>query len=115
MRAPATFATDPPFARLLFSPAKPIETPRRRHTFPPQKILTGDGHDRQSTAPSKTNCDTRTRRGDRLAGANALQQSLNDCVAITDGQLHLGPWEHIFYYEFDGRRRKRILIKIIGH
>ena len=35
-------------------------------------------------------------------------------VAITDGQLHLGSWEHIFYYEFDGRRRKRVLIKIIG-
>ena len=35
-------------------------------------------------------------------------------VAITDGKLHLGPWEHIFYYEFDGRRRKRILVKIIG-
>jgi secondary thiamine-phosphate synthase enzyme len=35
-------------------------------------------------------------------------------VAITDGRLHLGPWEHIFYYEFDGRRRKRILVKIIG-
>ncbi len=35
-------------------------------------------------------------------------------VAITEGQLHLGPWEHIFYYEFDGRRRKRVLIKIIG-
>lgn len=35
-------------------------------------------------------------------------------VAITEGKLHLGPWEHIFYYEFDGRRRKRVLIKIIG-
>ena len=35
-------------------------------------------------------------------------------VAITDGRLHLGPWEHIFYYEFDGRRKKRILVKIIG-
>jgi thiamine phosphate synthase YjbQ (UPF0047 family) len=35
-------------------------------------------------------------------------------VAITKGALHLGPWEHIFYYEFDGNRRKRILIKIIG-
>jgi secondary thiamine-phosphate synthase enzyme len=34
--------------------------------------------------------------------------------AITDGQLHFGPWEQIFYGEFDGRRRKRILIKIIG-
>jgi secondary thiamine-phosphate synthase enzyme len=35
-------------------------------------------------------------------------------VAITDGQLHFGPWEKIFYGEFDGRRRKRALIKIIG-
>ena len=35
-------------------------------------------------------------------------------VAITAGKLHLGPWEHIFYYEFDGRRRKRVLVKIIG-
>ena len=35
-------------------------------------------------------------------------------VAITDGALHFGPWEQIFYGEFDGRRAKRILIKIIG-
>lgn len=35
-------------------------------------------------------------------------------VAITDGQLDLGPWERIFYGEFDGRRKKRVLIKIIG-
>lgn len=35
-------------------------------------------------------------------------------VAITDGHLDLGPWEQIFYGEFDGRRRKRALIKIIG-
>lgn len=35
-------------------------------------------------------------------------------VAITDGKLHLGPWEHIFYYEFDGKRQKRLLVKIIG-
>ena len=35
-------------------------------------------------------------------------------VAITNGELHLGPWEHIFYYEFDGNRRKRLLVKIIG-
>jgi len=35
-------------------------------------------------------------------------------VAITDGRLDFGPWEQIFYGEFDGRRRKRVLIKIIG-
>lgn len=35
-------------------------------------------------------------------------------IAITDGRLDLGPWEQIFYGEFDGQRRKRVLIKIIG-
>ena len=35
-------------------------------------------------------------------------------VAVTDGQLDLGPWEQIFYGEFDGGRRKRALVKIIG-
>lgn len=35
-------------------------------------------------------------------------------VAITEGQLDFGPWEQIFYAEFDGRRRKRALVKIIG-
>jgi secondary thiamine-phosphate synthase enzyme len=35
-------------------------------------------------------------------------------VAITKGQLDFGPWEQIFYGEFDGRRRKRVLVKIIG-
>lgn len=35
-------------------------------------------------------------------------------VAITEGELGFGPWEQIFYGEFDGRRRKRVLIKIIG-
>lgn len=35
-------------------------------------------------------------------------------VAITDGKLDFGPWEQIYYGEFDGNRRKRVLIKIIG-
>ncbi len=35
-------------------------------------------------------------------------------VAITQGQLDFGPWEQIFYGEFDGRRRKRVLVKIMG-
>lgn len=35
-------------------------------------------------------------------------------VAITNGELDFGPWEQIFYGEFDGRRRKRVLVKIIG-
>jgi len=35
-------------------------------------------------------------------------------VAVTEGKLDFGPWEQIFYGEFDGKRRKRVLIKIIG-
>ncbi len=35
-------------------------------------------------------------------------------VAVTEGKLHFGTWEQIFYGEFDGRRRKRVLVKIIG-
>jgi secondary thiamine-phosphate synthase enzyme len=35
-------------------------------------------------------------------------------VAITQGKLDFGPWEQIFYAEFDGRRKKRVLVKIIG-
>ena len=35
-------------------------------------------------------------------------------IAVTDGKLDFGPWEQIFYGEFDGRRNKRVLVKIIG-
>ena len=35
-------------------------------------------------------------------------------IAITDGKLDFGPWEQIFYGEFDGRRNKRVLVKVIG-
>jgi secondary thiamine-phosphate synthase enzyme len=35
-------------------------------------------------------------------------------VAVTEGKLHFGAWEQIFYGEFDGRRKKRVLVKIIG-
>jgi len=35
-------------------------------------------------------------------------------VAVTDGKLDFGPWEQIFYGEFDGKRQKRVLVKVIG-
>ncbi|HVX12384.1 MAG TPA: secondary thiamine-phosphate synthase enzyme YjbQ [Pirellulales bacterium] len=56
------------------------------------------------------------RTGEDNADAHMKRQIMGRevVVAITDGKLHLGPWEHIFYYEFDGRRRKRVLVKIIG-
>ena len=56
------------------------------------------------------------RTGEDNADAHHKRQIMGRevVVAITEGKLHLGPWEHIFYYEFDGRRKKRVLIKIIG-
>ncbi|MDA7951019.1 MAG: secondary thiamine-phosphate synthase enzyme YjbQ [Pirellulaceae bacterium] len=56
------------------------------------------------------------RTGEDNADAHHKRQIMGRevVVAITENRLHLGPWEHIFYYEFDGRRRKRILVKIIG-
>ncbi len=56
------------------------------------------------------------RTGEDNADAHHKRQILGRevVVAITAGKLHLGPWENIFYYEFDGWRRKRVLVKIIG-
>ena len=39
---------------------------------------------------------------------------MRDVVAVTDGKPDLGPWEQVFYGEFDGKRRERVLVKVIG-
>ncbi|GAB4374989.1 MAG: secondary thiamine-phosphate synthase enzyme YjbQ [Acidobacteriota bacterium] len=56
------------------------------------------------------------RTGEDNADAHHKRQIMGRevVIAITDGRLDLGPWEHVFYGEFDGRRPKRVLIKIIG-
>ncbi len=56
------------------------------------------------------------RTGEANADAHLKRQILGRQVvlAITAGQLDFGPWEHIFYGEFDGNRPKRVLVKIIG-
>jgi secondary thiamine-phosphate synthase enzyme len=56
------------------------------------------------------------RTGEDNADAHMKRQVMGRevVVAITDGNLDFGPWESIFYGEFDGRRRKRALVKIIG-
>ena len=56
------------------------------------------------------------RTGEDNADAHMKRQIMGRevVVAITKGSLDLGPWEQIFYGEFDGRRRKRVLVKIIG-
>ncbi len=54
--------------------------------------------------------------GEDNADAHMKRQIMGREVvaAVTNGRLHFGPWEQIFYGEFDGRRRKRVLVKIIG-
>ncbi len=54
--------------------------------------------------------------GEDNADAHIKRQIMGreSVVAISDGTLDFGPWEQIFYGEFDGRRRKRVLVKIIG-
>jgi secondary thiamine-phosphate synthase enzyme len=56
------------------------------------------------------------RTGEDNADAHLKRQLMGRevVVAVTEGKLDFGPWEQIFYGEFDGRRRKRVLIKIIG-
>jgi len=56
------------------------------------------------------------RTGEDNADAHLKRQVMGRevVVAVTEGRLDFGPWERIFYGEFDGRRRKRVLVKIIG-
>ena len=70
----------------------------------------------EKLAPEKPHSQYRHNGYEDNADAHMKRQVMGRevVVAITDGQLHLGPWEHIFYYEFDGKRRKRLLVKIIG-
>jgi secondary thiamine-phosphate synthase enzyme len=53
--------------------------------------------------------------GESNAGAHMKRQVMGRevVVAVTNGRLDFGTWEQIFYGEFDGRRRKRVLVKII--
>ena len=56
------------------------------------------------------------RTGEDNADAHLKRQVMGRdvVVAVTGGRLDFGPWEQIFYGEFDGRRRKRVLVKIVG-
>ena len=63
-----------------------------------------------------TNQYEHNERGEDNADAHLKRQIMGRevVVAITNGKLDFGPWEQIFYGEFDGRRNKRILVKVIG-
>ena len=67
-------------------------------------------------APHEPVSQYRHNGGEDNADAHLKRQIMGRevVVAITDGRLDFGPWEQIFYGEFDGRRPKRVLVKIIG-
>ena len=70
----------------------------------------------EKLAPEKPHSQYRHNGYENNADAHLKRQIMGRevVVAITNGKLHLGPWEHIFYGEFDGKRKKRLLVKIIG-
>jgi secondary thiamine-phosphate synthase enzyme len=72
----------------------------------------------ESLAPFDASPDRyqHNRTGEDNADAHHKRQIMGRevVVAVTDGKLDFGPWEQIFYGEFDGRRKKRVLVKIIG-
>jgi len=70
----------------------------------------------EKLAPHAPVSQYRHNAGEDNADAHLKRQIMGrECVvAITDGHMDLGPWEQIFYGEFDGNRRKRVLVKVIG-
>ena len=70
----------------------------------------------EKLAPHEPVSHYRHNVGEDNADAHMKRQIMGREVvlAVTGGRLDLGPWEQVFYGEFDGRRRKRVLIKIIG-
>ena len=70
----------------------------------------------ENLAPHEPVSQYRHNVGEDNADAHMKRQIMvrEVVVAITDGQFDFGTWEQIFYGEFDGRRRKRVLVKIIG-
>lgn len=70
----------------------------------------------EKLAPEKPHSQYRHNGFEDNADAHLKRQIMGRevVVAITDGKLDLGPWEQIFYGEYDGKRRKRVLVKIIG-
>jgi secondary thiamine-phosphate synthase enzyme len=70
-----------------------------------EKLAPENPHDQYDHNGAEDNADAHLKR--TIMGREVV-------VAVTKGRLDFGPWEQIFYGEFDGRRRKRVLVKIIG-
>jgi thiamine phosphate synthase YjbQ (UPF0047 family) len=94
------------------APHEPISRYRHNRTGEacPGHSVPGTEYQGQSTRTTETpTCNAR-----HCSGLQTTVMGREVVVAITDGRFDLRPWEQIFYGEFDGRRRKRVLVKIIG-
>ena len=95
---------------LFFSNTRPFTTPKVRAFLPapivtPAEFLAPSGKNYKHHLTGEDNGDAHLKR--TLIGHQAV-------LPITKGKLDLGPWEQIFYAEFDGRRKKRVIVKILG-
>jgi secondary thiamine-phosphate synthase enzyme len=82
-----------------------------------ERGLLGDFEDwLEKLAPHEPVSQYRHNTGEDNADAHLKRSVMGRevVVAVTNGKLDFGPWEQIFYGEFDGRRKKRVLVKIIG-
>ncbi len=81
-----------------------------------QGLLSDYGRWLEKLAPHEPGLYRHNLTGEDNADAHHKRQVMGRevVVAVTAGRLDFGPWERIFYGEFDGRRRKRVLVKIIG-
>ena len=70
-----------------------------------EKLAPEKPHDQYMHNSYEDNADAHLKR--QIMGREAL-------IAVTGGKLDFGPWEQVFYGEFDGKRKKRVLVKIIG-
>jgi len=77
-----------------------------------QRLAPGPGADGAAPGPDYLHHRSGEDNGD--AHLKNLLLGHQVVVPITEGRLDLGPWQQIFYYEFDGRRRKRVVLKAIG-
>jgi secondary thiamine-phosphate synthase enzyme len=70
----------------------------------------------EKLAPEKPHSQYRHNSGEDNADAHLKRSVMGreTVIAVTGGKLDFGPWEQIFYGEFDGKRQKRVLVKIIG-
>jgi hypothetical protein len=107
-----------PKTRIVATEGFDLQLAKGQRLAPPAFLSTTPGwkNPRHTNRFPTITFSTHYRNSENYADAHLKRQTMGRevVVAITKGKLDFGPWEQIFYGEFDGRRRKRALVKIIG-